>query len=191
MPIDTEQAAPKKAPPAAFLSDSRLLGYLLAVLAVSVVLYPLPFYLVRLPSYLQWNRTLSFRPMEFSFKAVGQNADVVIFGDSTASNGIDPSRMSAALGTKVVVLPNNLGELNVIDDLPLRRYIKADRPPRLIVFYFAPWNFDYRRDPVIVPTYDGLEMLMRHGAPGEISILRQGPFPVHNPVSPHVLSSQY
>lgn len=149
-------------------TNSGLVRYLVTLVAVSLVLYPLPFYLVRVNSYPEWNRGTEFRPMDFSFTVAGQNADVVIFGDSSAYHGINPRQMSAALGANVLVMPSNLGVLDAIDDLALRRYMQADKPPRLIVFYFAPWNFDYRHAGFDGPKYDGMEMLMRHGTSGEI-----------------------
>ncbi len=145
--------------------------YFIALFAVSALLYPLPFWLVRLDSYPQWSRNGSLRFIEFGFSAAGQNADVVVFGDSSATAAIDASQMSAALGKKVLLLPANLTELVAIDDLPLRRYMAADKPPQLIVFYFAPWNFNYDHDFDRHPMYDGVETILRHGTSGEIASL--------------------
>jgi hypothetical protein len=177
LPVDNEQSRVEHAGSAVLPKKSGLITYLLVLFAVPFLLYPLPFYLVRLPSYLSWNRTMDFRPLDFAFTAAGQNADIVIFGDSSAFYGIDARQMSDALGTKVLILPSNQGELMAIDDSPLLHYIRADKPPRLIVFYFAPWGFDYRHVADIAPMYDGVEMLMRHGSAREIL-----PFAAANPL---------
>jgi hypothetical protein len=143
--------------------------YFLALFALPIVLYVCPFAAVRMPSYGRWSRTIDFPNLEFAFNTSGQNADVVIYGDSTAKIGIDPSQMSAALNLKVLDLPRSYSTLLVDDDLPLRRYVKANKPPRLIVFYFAPWNFDYGNDNSDrKPLYNGMEMLVRHGTADEI-----------------------
>ena len=106
---------------------------------------------------------------DYSFHTEGQNADIVIFGDSTAMYGLDPNLISAALGVKVVNLTGGLGAVLVTDDLRLHYYLAHNRPPRLIVFYFSPWNFDYHRtDMNKEPIYEGLDMLLRNAPRGEI-----------------------
>ncbi len=153
--------------------NAKLIRYFIAIFAVSILFYPPPFWLVRLASYPQWSRNGSLRFLEFGFTAAGQNADVVIFGDSSATAGIDPSQMSAALGKRVLLLPTDLVELVAVDDMPLQRYMKADKAPQLIVFYFAPWNFDYDHDFDRHPMYDGVETILRHGTSDQvISLLR-------------------
>jgi hypothetical protein len=155
--------------PAVAPSRSRLVLYFLVLLAVPGFFYLPPFFLVQMPSYAKWSRVPDFPLLDFSFKSAGQNADVVIFGDSSANHGIDPSLMSAALGVKVLDMPNGLGGLLVVNDLSLRRYMAADKPPQLIIFYFAPWNLDYGHDDIRTdPLYNGMEMLVRYGTAGEI-----------------------
>jgi hypothetical protein len=150
-------------------ADPGMRRYLVTAVVVMAVLYAMPFYLVRSASYEQWSRSFYSRPLNYAFKTAGQNADVVLFGDSTALLGIDPSQMSSELGVKVINLPNTLSSLKVNNDLSLRRYLAGNRPPRLIVFYFAPWDFDYghmKLDDSL--TYEGEELLARQGTPGEI-----------------------
>ncbi len=151
-------------------TPSRSLRYLLVLLTIPMVLFFLPFISVRSASYQKWTRTIDFPNLEFAFTgAAGQNAEIVIYGDSTAKTDIDPSQMSAALNKKVLNLPTSLSTLMVDDDLPLRNYLKVNRAPRLIVFYFAPWGFDYgNADFNNSPLYNGMEMLMRHGTAADI-----------------------
>jgi len=164
-----EHAATEQVRSPAHPGNSTLIRYFVMFFAVSILIYPQPFWLVRLSSYPRWSRNASLRFLEFGFTAAGQNADVVIFGDSSATAGIDPSRISAALGERVLLLPSNLTELVAVDDFPLRRYIAADTPPRVIVFYFSPWDFNYDHDFDKHPMYDGVETVVRHGDAREIA----------------------
>jgi hypothetical protein len=148
---------------------AAMLRYLLTLSGVMALLYITPFFFARSALYDRVNPSFFARPLNYAFETAGQNADVVIFGDSTALLGIDPSRMSSALGVKVLNLVNTQPTLVVNDDLSLRRYLQANRPPRLIVFYFAPWDFDFgHNDFDSWPTYDGEEILLRHGNSREI-----------------------
>ncbi len=106
--------------------------------------------------------------LDFAFNTGHQNADVVIFGDSSAFIGIDPRVVNAQLGVKSIVLPGTIGSLPVTDDLALRRYLSSNKPPRLIVLYFSAWNLDYRNVDNIRP-FEGDEMMLRHGSWIEIA----------------------
>ena len=150
--------------------SERFRYYLVVLFLLPGLLYLCPFAAVRLSSYGHWTGVLDFPNLDYAFKNSGQNADIIIYGDSSAKTGIDPRQMSAALNASVLNLPTSLSTLLVDNDFPLRVYLKTNRPPKLIVFYFAPWNFDYGNDDFHnKPLYNGMEMLMRHGTPGEIS----------------------
>jgi len=143
--------------------------YLLTVCGVMALLYIAPFFLARSAVYGRVNPSFFAKPLNYAFETAGQNADVVIFGDSTALLGIDPSQMSSALGVKVLNVVNTQPSLVVNNDMSLRYYLRSNRPPKLIVFYFAPWDFDYgNNDFNSWPTYEGEELLLRHGSSREI-----------------------
>lgn len=143
--------------------------YLAALFSVCFLLYPAPFFLLRLPSFERWGGS-SFGPaLDFGFQAPHTNADILIFGDSSAAVGLDPRQISATLGLKVLNLPNTGASLHVIGDMNLRRYLATNTPPRLIVFYFTPWNLDYAHEPAGPRIYEGEEMLVRHGTLRQIT----------------------
>jgi hypothetical protein len=147
----------------------QLVRYFLILIAIPAVFYVPPVFLVRLPSYSHWSGFADSPTLNYAFEAAGQNADVVIYGDSSANHAIDPRQMSAALGVSVVDLPSNLSVLLVDDDLPLRHYMEADRPPKVIVLYLAAWDLDYRHmDINSNPLYTGLDILGRYGTSKEI-----------------------
>jgi hypothetical protein len=142
--------------------------YLLTGGILLLVLYCAPLYLVRRTDFDRISTLTYSLPLNYAFKMAGQNADVVLFGDSTVTHGIDPSQMSRELGLKVVNLPNTGATLRVMNDLSLERYLAANRPPRLIVFYFAPWDADYLHQEWPLGTYEGLEVLAHQGTPAQI-----------------------
>lgn len=153
-----------------------LLRYLLALLLVPLALYLLPFAVMRLPGFERWGGSFWGPVLNYSFTTAGQNADVVIFGDSSAIHGILPTQMAATLGLKTLILPNTGGSLPVIGDLPLRSYLRANRPPKLIVLYFSPWDLDYAHNTSKF-IFEGEEMLLQHGSMRELVA-----YAVHHPV---------
>ena len=146
-----------------------MLRYLLTVLGVITGLWAAPFVLVRSGGYDRINPSFYARPLNYPLADPVRDADVLLFGDSTALLGIDPSQMSSSLGVEVVNLVNTQPSLVVNDDLTLRRYLGSNKAPKVIVFYFAPWDFDYgHTDFHARPTYEGQELLLRRGTGAEL-----------------------
>ena len=166
---DTATEAPPR------LSRPRLLRYLVLVLVIPAAFFPLPFFLVTSPSYEHWASSQWGPMLEYAYDTRPQNADVVIFGDSSAFIGIDPRLLNAHLGLKSLVLPDTVGSIPVTGDAPLRSYLAHNRPPRLLVFYFAAWDLDFAqvRSPLL---FEGEEMMLRHGTRQEIAV-----FTLHHP----------
>jgi len=143
--------------------------YLFMVFAIPAISYFSAVFLVRMPSYPSWSGYPDSPLLTFAFEARGQNADVVIYGDSSANHNIDPSQMAAALGVRVVDLPSNLSVLVVAGDLPLRHYLEGDTPPKVIILYLAAWDLDYRDiDVSTIPAYTGMDVLARYGSANQI-----------------------
>ncbi len=152
-----------------------LLRYLLILISIPFALYPLAFPLATSAHYEHW-ATSTWTPMlEYAYSPRPQNADVVIFGDSSAFIGIDPRLINASLGIRSVVLPDSVGSIPVTGDMPLRSYLAHNRPPGLIVLYFSPWNMDFGNIPRF-EQFEGQEMLLRHGTWHQIAdFARQQP----------------
>jgi len=148
--------------------EHRFGRYLLWTTIFLLGMYSVPFYMVRRADFDEMSNTPYSMPLNSSFEMAGQNADVVLFGDSTVLHGIDPSQMSRELGVKAINLPNTGATLRVMGDLSLQRYLAANRPPRLIVFYFAPWDMDYLHTELPIGTYEGREVLAHRGTGAEI-----------------------
>jgi hypothetical protein len=165
MPVIDEQIAAVELSTTICTDVSRRYLACLAVLLLIVYLAGLT--LVRIPSYERWGGS-SFGPiLDYAFQTAGQNADVLIFGDSSAIFALDPIEMSRELGLKVVNLPNTIGGLPVIGDMALKRYLASNRPPKMILFYFCAWDLDYAKAHG-TRLFEGEEMLVRHGSWGQI-----------------------
>ena len=163
--------------PASASPPSRrgLSRYLLLLLLIPAIFYPFPFLIATSASYEHW-ATSQWGPMlEYAYSAQPQNADVVIFGDSTAFIGIDPRILNAESGIRSLVLPDTVGSIPVTGDLPLKTYLAHNRPPRLLVLYFSAWNLDFAHIAKF-RLFEGEEMLLRHGSRHDILA-----FTLHHP----------
>ncbi len=152
---------------------------LLLMLFVPALVYVLTFILAVIPSIgLRGIGISKFGPvLDYGFEARHVDADVLIFGDSSAFLGIDPRIVHADLGTVTAVIPNTIGSLPATGDLPLRRYLAQNKPPRLLVLYFSGWNMDYAGQVNSEFLFEGEEELLRYGSFHDI--LR---YSVHHPL---------
>ncbi len=139
----------------------RYWRYFLWASILPLIAWMAAFPLVTSSSYEQWGQTQWGPVLEFPYEAGTPNADVVVWGDSSAFIGIDPRIINAQLGIHSVVLPSTVGSLPVIGDAPLRSYLSRHRQPKLIVLYFSPWNLDFTHT---APgrLFEGEEMMVRH-----------------------------
>lgn len=139
----------------------RYARYLLWALLLPLAAWLSAFPLVTSRSYEDWGETQYGPVLEFPYEPGVPDADVVIWGDSSAFLGIDPRVVNAQLGIHSVVLPSTVGSLPVIGDAPLRSYLAHHARPRLLVLYFSPWNLDFTHT---APgrLFEGEEMMMRH-----------------------------
>jgi hypothetical protein len=137
--------------------------YFLFLVLLPAVVYLVGFFLVCVPGYERWGGSTWGPILDYAFQTSGQNADIVIFGDSSALFDVDPMMMGRQLGVKVINLPNTIGGLPVIGDMALRRYLDTNRAPRLIILYFCKWDLNYEAAKG-TRVFEGEEMLARHGS---------------------------
>ena len=144
----------------------RFLAWLLGPPAV---LYLLMFALVLLPSarFERWGPTKWGPNLQFAFDAK-EDADVLVYGDSSAFLGMDPRIVDAALHVHTVVLPNTVGSLPITGQMSLDRYLARNKPPRLLVLYFTAWDMNYGAPASTRGFFEGEEMLLRNGSGAEI-----------------------
>ena len=82
-------------------------------------------------------------------------------GHQHAHCGLGRDALAAAGKTQLLGGP-------VIDDLPLRYYLSVNKAPKLIVFYFSPWDLNYLHEDSHF-LFEGEEVLLRHGNAREIA----------------------
>ena len=129
-----------------------------------VILVAIPF--VARTDWFARGAIFSWVPVrDYPYDVTGADADVVIFGDSSALAGVDPRLMEPRLGVKVVNLSPILKSLSMMEDKPLAAYLRHNKAPRLIVVYVAPWNTGTAPDEA---SPDGLVVMMRHDSPGHM-----------------------
>jgi len=159
-----EEHSPAQPPEPRSLRPFR--RFLLLLLLIPALVYIAMFPLAMIPAlgFDRWGGSRWAPVLNFGFHADHQNADVVIFGDSSAAAGVDPRLVDAELGIRSIVLPNTLGSLPVTGDMALRRYLEHNTRPRLIVFYFSPWDLDYDRPGKDKFLFEGEQMLLRNGS---------------------------
>ncbi|WP_157477180.1 hypothetical protein [Granulicella tundricola] len=145
------------------------MGRYIALLGFSaIVLYLLPFVINKMPGYDRRFGTFFGPLLDYGYSANDVNADIVVFGDSSAVFGFDPVQVGNALNLKVINLPNTLGSLAVTQDDVLRGYLKHNKAPRLIVFYFAPWDLDFNAGKPKENLFEGEDILLRTAPASEI-----------------------
>ena len=133
------------------------------------------FVFVRSPDYERWNQSHWGARLDYAFDTAHQDADVLIFGDSSAFIGVDPRIVGQRLGLKTLVLPATIGSLPITGQMVLDRYLASNTKPRLLVIFLPPWNLDYEHTTNLHP-FEGEEMLFRHGTLAEIAS-----FTLHHP----------
>jgi hypothetical protein len=106
--------------------------------------------------------------LDYGYEARGVDADVLIFGDSSAFLGIDPRLIHPEQKNTTAVLPDTIGSLEVTGDLVLRRYLEHNRRPRVLVLYFSPWNLDYEASQQTEFLLEGEEEVLRYGSWADI-----------------------
>ncbi len=145
-------------------AESTAWRYFAIAIGVCLLFYLFPFFAIRSGIKPDWTMSYWGRVVNTSYGNQHQDADVVVFGDSTAATNFDPTRISHDLQLKVIVLPNVSTSLPVSGYDPLERYLRSNKAPRLIVFYLSGWDLDFMHNPFTQIVEEGEEMLLVHGS---------------------------
>jgi hypothetical protein len=188
------QVIEEREPAVEVIGATREVSFLAWLLLPPLIVYLGGFLLPCMPGYERWSGSKWAPTLEYAFQTADQNADIVVYGDSTALYGVDPLQMEKDLGLKVVNLPNTMGSLPVVDDLSLHLYLAHNRAPKLIVLYLSSWNLNYMH-PWGPRLFEGEEMLLRHGSWSQIFHFAAHhleetlnfPFRVYSGLGPHVI----
>ena len=161
-----------------------------------MLIYFAAFPLVRSNLYTRSSQSQWGPRLDYAFDVEHQDADVLIYGDSSAFIGVDPRLVKAQLGWKTIVLPATIASLPITGELALQHYLKANKPPKLLVVYLSPWDMEYLHSQNI-HKFEGEEMLFRHADlpsrlhfalrhPGETFLF---PFRLYSTFSPAMLKA--
>lgn len=145
-------------------AESTALRYFSVALAICFLIYLFPLVALRSGMKRQWFLSYWGGIVDTTYRDQHQDADIVIFGDSTAVTNIDPVRMTRDLGAKVLVLPNVSTSLPVSGYAPLVGYLRTNKQPKLIIFYLSGWDLDFLHNPFTEIVEEGEEMLLVHGS---------------------------
>jgi hypothetical protein len=78
----------------------------------------------------------------YGAKLYGENCQVLIYGDSSAMVGIDPSIIRARTGLSTCNIAEFQPMTRLNGTMLLDTYLKHNAPPRFLVFFFAPEDLD-------------------------------------------------
>jgi hypothetical protein len=96
---------------------------------------------------------------DYAFSLHHVDCDIVIYGDSTALTGLDPTIVSRATGLKTCNIAQAQSIVQILGMLALDTYLKNNAPPKYIVMQFAPETLSRGRNDFFWP--EGLTLLLR------------------------------
>ena len=156
--MNTDMSTESASPARKFNARPLKLYCALIVLPCIAVLFLVP--LVVDTYWFANNAFFNWVPVrDYPFEVTGVDADVVVFGDSSALAGVDSLMVQKQLGVSVVNLSPIVRNLYMMRDKPLAAYLQHNKPPKLIVIYLAVWQTGIPREEA---STDGLIVMMRH-----------------------------
>jgi hypothetical protein len=96
---------------------------------------------------------------DYAFSLNHVDCDVVIYGDSTALTGLDPTMVARATGLKTCNISQARSIVEILGMLALDTYLKNNAPPKYIVMQFAPETLSRSRSSFF--WQEGLTLLLR------------------------------
>ncbi len=96
---------------------------------------------------------------DYAFSLKHVDCEVVIYGDSTALTGLDPTVVSRATGLKTCNIAQAQSIVEILGMLALNTYLTNNAPPKYVVMQFAPETLSRERNTMFWP--EGLTLLLR------------------------------
>ena len=134
-------------------------------------------HVVRAPDYPHKVFDPSLIAQEAAFTMRNQRCDVLVFGDSTASIGVDPRILTAETGLSACNIASTRPIVDDLGTLPVDAFLAHNPAPRIIVLQFGPelffrgnnWEHNGPYAPMVmlardVPTLMALTLMLRHPA---------------------------
>lgn len=159
----------------------RLQAYVLSMLLIPALFLAASIPIVRSESFpLESGDPFLWNP-DYAFSLSHVDCDVVIYGDSTALTGLDPTVVSRATGLKTCNIAQARSVVEILGMLALDTYLKNNAPPRYIVMQFAPETLSRNSSHLFWP--EGLTLLLR-----KQSLLQALPTFIRHPVEAYHFS---
>jgi hypothetical protein len=167
--------------PAPATSRLRLQAYVLSLLLIPALFLAASIPIVRSASFPVESGDPFLLNPDYAFSLKQVDCEVLIYGDSTALTGLDPSVVARATGLKTCNIAQARSVVEILGMLALDTYLKNNAPPRFIVMQFAPETLSRSRSNFFWP--EGLTLLLR-----EKSLLEALPTFVRHPVEAYHFS---
>lgn len=122
--------------------------------------------IIRLPDYAARIADPSVVVQEKAFVAHDLHCDVLIAGDSTALNGIDPRVITRQTGMSACNIASTRPIWDATGTLPLDTFLAHNARPKVLLLQFGPELFYRTSDWENIPPVSPYVLLLRQGAPG-------------------------
>ncbi len=96
---------------------------------------------------------------DYAYSLSHVDCDVLIFGDSTAITGVDPTVIEKNTGLKTCNIAQSQSILALMGTTALDNYLQSNQPPKYLVIELAPESFARNRQDFFWP--EGLTFLLR------------------------------
>jgi hypothetical protein len=159
----------------------RLQAYVLLMLLIPALFLAASIPIVRSRSFPVESGDPFLLSPDYAFSLKHVDCDVVIYGDSTALTGLDPTVVSRATGLKTCNIAQARSIVEILGMLALDTYLKNNAPPKYIVMQFAPETLARSRSNFFWP--EGFTLLLR-----KKSLLEALPTFIRHPVEAYHFS---
>ena len=142
-------------------ATSRLLlqAYVLLMLIIPALFLASSIPIVRSQSFPLESGDPFLLNSDYAFSLKHVDCEVVIYGDSTALTGLDPTVVSRATGLKTCNIAQAQSIVQILGMLALDTYLQNNAPPKYIVMQFAPETLSRGRSDFFWA--EGLTLLLR------------------------------
>lgn len=140
-------------------SKGRYQAYILALLLIPLAFLGSSILIVRSTSFPVVSADPFLLNLDYAFDLKHVDCEVVIFGDSTALTGIDPTTIERYTGLKTCNVAQSRSALEIIGLFALDEYLKENAAPKYLVMQFSPETLAHDGKNFFWP--EGLTLLLR------------------------------
>ncbi len=151
------------------LSRRRAIAFCSILIGLPLLMVPVMLALGRSDFFLHHGASAWVQANDAIFSMHDRACDVLLFGDSTAMTGLDPSQIQQMTGLRTCDIAVTNAVLAVTDTLPLDHFLAHNAAPRVLLLQFSPDGFQPEAHTWTRSIYaEGLLELLRHGAPATV-----------------------